>query len=258
MKPTKYKEINALLLELTLRAQSILENNLIGAYIGGSIATNSFDFETSDIDYYVITTDLLSEDKVLRLEKMHKQLYSSKLPYAKKIEASYIPKQVFLNFDPNGTRPYFNEGQFYLGQYGNNYLIELHVLREKGITLIGQPIKSLIKKISNKDLILAIQKNLHEYWKITLNDSSKFARSDYQVFAILTMCRTLYSLETGRITSKIEAGQWAMQCLGAQWRYLIEQALAWKPGQNIDQSEETQSFIKYTLMKIHTPMALKS
>ena len=62
-------------------------------------------------------------------------------------------------------RPYFNEGRYYLGHYGYNYLIELFVLREKGISIAGPDIKCLIKEISTQSLKAAIQKNLHEYWE---------------------------------------------------------------------------------------------
>lgn len=210
---TKYKEINDLLRQLLLQIQSILANEFVGMYIGGSLASNSFNNETSDIDCYIITSKVLSENMVRKIEAMHNQFYSNKLKYVKKIEASYIPQKDLLDFDPQGMRPYFNEGRYYLGQYGNNYLIELFVLREKGISIAGPDIKGLIKEISTQNLKAAIQKNLYEYWESNLIDSSKFKRSDYQVFAILTMCRTLYSLETGKITPKIDAAQWAMQRL---------------------------------------------
>jgi len=150
-----------------------------------------------------------------------------------------------------GMRPYFNEGNYYLGEYGNNYIIELHVLREKGISILGPDIKTLIPKISTQDLMLAIQKNLHEYWEVTLSDFSKFSRSDYQVFAIFTMCRTLYSLETGTITSKIDAAQWALQRLDNNWKNLIELAIAWRPDQVLNKSDETMQFVKYAIRKSH-------
>jgi hypothetical protein len=244
----KHKKINALLQKLTSQLQVILEDQFLGLYIGGSLATNSFHDETSDIECYIFTTGSLPESRILKIEQMHKQLYSSKHRYAKKLEVSYIPQQDLFNFDPNDKRPYFNEGCFYLGQYGSNYLIELRLLREKGITIVGPDIKNLIKAISTQDLILAIQKNLHEYWEVALDDFSKFKRSDYQVFAILTMCRTLYSLETGDITSKAEAARWAMQRVDTQWIDIIKQALAWEPDKSIQPSEEAQRFVKYVLL----------
>ncbi|HAU1322417.1 TPA: GNAT family N-acetyltransferase [Legionella pneumophila] len=251
---TKYQEINNLLQQLLSQIQSILTNEFVGMYIGGSLASDSFNSETSDIDCYIITTKILSENMVRKIEEMHNQFYSSKLKYAKKIEASYIPQKDLLDFDPQAMRPYFNEGRYYLGHYGNNYLIELFVLREKALSIAGPDIKCLIKEISTQSLKAAIQKNLHEYWESNLIDFSKFKRSDYQVFAILTMCRTLYSLETGKITSKIEAAKWAMQRLNINWKNLIELAIAWEPSQEINKLEETQNFVRYVLNRSSGPI----
>lgn len=251
MNPTKYREINELLQQLLLQVQSILTDKLVGMYVGGSLSTQSFHYETSDIDCYVITENILSNDAIPLIKEIHNKFYSSKLPYAEKIEASYIPQKDLLNFNPSGIRPYFNEGRFYMAEYGSSSIIELHVLREHAITMVGPDIKYLIRAISTQNLRTAILANLHQYWKITLDDFSKFSRSDYQVFSILTMCRTLYSLETGSITSKIGAAQWALLQLDNQWKSLIEQALTWKPKQEMNKLEETQQFVRYVLDKSH-------
>ena len=245
--PAMYSEINDLLQLLLLQIQSILTDKFIGMYIGGSLASNSFNCETSDVDCYIITTKTLSKSLIDKIEEMHKQLYLNKHPYTKRIEVSYIPRDDLLNFDPNGTRPYFNEGCFYQGQYGSNYEIELHVLRGKGITIIGPDIKQLTKDISPQHLKKAILKNLFEYWEANLNDDLKFSRSDYQVFAVLTMCRTLYSLETGNIASKMQAAQWVIDTFDTHWKELIEQALTWKPNNELNMLEETQQFVRYVL-----------
>jgi hypothetical protein len=108
--------INNLLSSLLQKVQDILQEQFIGMYIGGSIANNSFNSAISDIDCYIVTSDVLSERLIHNIEEMHKQIYTSKLPFANKIEASYLPHDIFLNFDPNDTRPYFNEGNFYMGE----------------------------------------------------------------------------------------------------------------------------------------------
>jgi len=247
MELIKYREINELLQKLLFQIRAILEEKFVGLYIGGSLSSNSFDPETSDIDCYIVTIGILPKQLIQKIEELHQEFYLSNLAFSSKIEASYVPQEDLLNFNPKATRPYFNEGYFCFGQYGSNYLIELKVLRENGITLVGPDIKNLIKEISAQNLRLAIQNNLQEYWKNTLKDFSKFGRSDYQVFAILTLCRTLYSLETGKIASKKEAARWAIQKLEANWKSLIEQACAWKPGQEIDKLDETKRFVSYVI-----------
>ena len=240
-------EITALLQELLQKLRVNLLDNLMGLYIGGSIANNSFNTNTSDIDCYIIITEPLAKDNITQIESIHHQLYLSQIPFANKIEASYISQNDLLNFNPENTRPYFNEGHLYLAPYGNNFIIELVLLRKQGIAISGPIIKDLIKEISPDELQLAIKKNLDEYWRVLSSDLVKLNRSDYQVFAIFTMCRTLYSLETGRITSKIDAARWVINKYNPDWSNLITNAMAWKPGLELNKLKETQQFIKYVI-----------
>ncbi|KTD83070.1 aminoglycoside adenylyltransferase domain-containing protein [Legionella waltersii] len=239
-------EIKALLQELVQKVQANLLDSFIGLYVGGSIANNSFNANTSDIDCYIITTEPLSEITISQIEAMHNELYSSHTPYVKKIEASYIAQNELLNFNPENKRPYFNEGKLYLAPYGNNFIIELSLLRNKGIAISGPDIKGMIKEVSPEELQLAIKKNLAEYWRVMLTDLVKLKRSDYQVFAIFTMCRTLYSLETGGITSKTKAAHWVINKYSV-WSDLILKAIACKPGSELNKLKETQQFIKFVL-----------
>ncbi len=239
--------ITNILQQLLLNLQSILENQMIGLYVGGSVATNYFNEKTSDIDCYIITTNELSTNTIQQLQDIHEQFYLSQTLYAQKVEASYIPKSILINFNSKDVRPYFNEGNFYLAPYGSNFVIELYVLREQGIRVFGPDIKKLAKEITINDLRLAIESNLNEYWRPMLANVEKLSRSDYQVFAILTMCRTLYTLETNKIASKPDAAHWAIENTPGMFKELIEKALSWQPKHFFDRFKETQYFINYVL-----------
>ncbi|AUH70620.1 aminoglycoside adenylyltransferase domain-containing protein [Legionella sainthelensi] len=241
-------EVTALLQEFLYQLRSILLEKFIGLYVGGSIANSSFNPNTSDIDCYIVTSAHLCENTITQIEIMHNQLYSSQLPYAKKVEASYISQIELWDFNPEKSRPYFNEGKLYQAPYNSNFIIELFMLRNKGFAISGPPIKNLIQEISTQDLQLAIKRNLYDYWQVMLFDLVKLSRSDYQVFAILTMCRTLYSIEKGDIASKIGAAKWVIDKYNI-WEDLITKALAWEPDLELNKLNETQQFIKYVLDK---------
>ena len=71
-----------------------------------------------------------------------------------------------------------------------------------------------------------------------------------QVFVILTLCRMLYSLQTGTVASKSAAAQWAQKELGAPWAALIARSLAgqYKIGEIPPGDEDdTVAFVQYTL-----------
>jgi hypothetical protein len=71
--------------------------------------------------------------------------------------------------------------------------------------------------------------------------------SEYQAYAILTMCRALYTLQHGTVASKAVAARWAQEALGERWAALIERALAWRHGVPLDCLNETLDLIRYTL-----------
>lgn len=72
----------------------------------------------------------------------------------------------------------------------------------------------------------------------------------YHAYAILTMCRSLYALEHGKIISKPEAAKWAQGQLDSKWAQVIEQALAERIGQgNFDLYEESLELIQHIIDK---------
>jgi hypothetical protein len=48
----------------------------------------------------------------------------------------------------------------------------------------------------------------------------------HQAFVVLTLCRLLYTLETGAVASKPAAASWAVGALGERWAGLIKRACA--------------------------------
>src|SRR5690606_3837097 len=101
------------------------------------------------------------------------------------------------------------------------------VLRAHGLTLIGPPPHTLVGSIDAG----AMRRTLARIVLMWQND----ARTDptwlewlgvrhHQAFVVLTLCRLLYTLETGAVTSKPAAAEWAMDALGDAWAGLIQRA----------------------------------
>jgi hypothetical protein len=47
-----------------------------------------------------------------------------------------------------------------------------------------------------------------------------------QAFVALTLCRLLYTLDTGAVASKPAAARWAQKVLGGRWAGLLARSLA--------------------------------
>jgi hypothetical protein len=61
------------------------------------------------------------------------------------------------------------------------------------------------------------------------------------------MCRALHALDSGTIVSKPMAARWAQATLDERWHALIDFAVMWQPGDEVDHFEEMVEFIRYTL-----------
>jgi len=244
-----YPEVNAVLKELLPDAQEILGNQFIGLYLHGSLAYGDFNPQTSDIDFLVVTDGRLSVDTTSALKDVHARIFASGLAWSQKLEGAYIPKNDLRRHDPAHAPVAWLgvDGHFALELLGRDWIIQRWILREKGIIVAGPPLASLINPVSADDLREAVRGSLREWWSPPFPSPERFRSGEYQPYAILTLCRSLYVLEFGLVSSKPAAARWAMETLGEPWAGLIEEAAEWREGMGFDRLEKTLEFICYTL-----------
>ena len=246
--PTPYPDVNAVLHMLLSSVQTILGDHFIGMYLYGSLASGDFDPHRSDIDFVVVSADELPDEMLPALEAMHARIAASGLKWATKLEGSYIPQHALRRYDPtDAPRPTINEGSFYVARHNSDWVIQRHILREQGVVVAGPAPQTLIDPVQPNDLRRAVLGILREWWSQQLHDPAWLHSSKYQVYAILTMCRALYTLQYGTVVSKPVAAQWAQEVLGEQGAVLIERALVWRHDDGLDDMNETLDFIRYTL-----------
>ena len=246
--PHLYPAINAVLNRLLADVQAALGDRFVGMYLHGSLASGDFDPERSDIDFVVVTASALPDTLIPVLAALHTRLIDSGLRWATKLEGTYFPQQALRRYTPSDALyPSLNESSFYMGGHGSDWVIQSHILREHGIVLAGPAPRDLIDPVTPDDLRRAMRALLHEWWAPMLHDTARLRSAEYQAYAVLTMCRALYTLETGAVVSKPVAARWAQAALGAQRATLIERALAWRAGMPLEVLEETLDFIRYTL-----------
>jgi hypothetical protein len=246
--PTAYPDINAVLHLLLTNVQAALGDHFVGLYLHGSLASGDFDPARSDIDFVVVTAGALPDALIPALAALHTQIINSGLSWATKLEGTYFPQQALRHYAPsNALYPSLNEGSFYMGSHGSDWVIQCHILREHGITLAGPNPRDLIDPVASDDLRRAMRSLLREWWAPMLDDTERLRSAEYQAYAVLTMCRALYTLETGMVASKPLAARWAQAALGTRRSALIERALTWRAGMPLDMLDETLDLIHYTL-----------
>lgn len=245
---TPYSDVNAVLDLLLTEVRAVLGDHFVGMYLYGSLSSGDFDLRTSDVDFLVVTDDLLPDSLIEQLEAMHTRIGESGLKFAKKLEGSYIPKAGLRRFNPAAPPiPHLNEGRFYVAQHGSDWIIQRQVIREGGVVVFGEPAKDLIDPVLPDDVRRAVLGIMREWWTPMLDEPSFFERSDYQAFGIITMCRVLYTLEHGAVASKPVSARWAKERLGEPYAGMIDRALAWQPDVETHMFDDALKFLSLTV-----------
>lgn len=255
--PTPYPDINEVLNLLLSEAQDVLGGQFVGMYLYGSLSSGDFNLLSSDIDFLIVTADMLDEKTIEDLEDMHKRIWDTGLKWALKLEGSYLPQGHLPRFEKTEIAyPTVNEGKFYLGKHDIDWIIQRHIIREQGLTLAGPNSKTLIDPVSPESIRDAVKGFLNGWWFPMLEELAwlKKRGSEYHAYAILTMCRTLHALEHGTIVSKPEAAKWAQQEFDSRWNQAIEQAIAMQNGQGeFELFDEAVAYIRFVKERFSIP-----
>lgn len=252
--PASRPDVNEILGRLLDNAKRILKDRFVGMYLFGSLANGDFD-EASDVDILIVTTDEIPEDAFRALSAMHEEITGLDSPWNFQLEVSYIPKDALRRYDPaNNKHPHLDRGRgekLKLMRHDSDWVIQRHILRERGIIVEGTSPKDLIDPVSSEDLKQAVVDIMNGWIKGFLDDSRILESRGYQSYTVLTLCRILHTYMHGTIVSKPAAAEWARRTLDPGWIPLIERAWAGRqnPGlkSNPEEIKRTLDFIRYTL-----------
>lgn len=220
-------EVRPILALLVKSIQGVLGDELVGLYLYGSLSSGDFDSASSDVDFVAVTAGTLSDETCERLRAMHARIAASGLPFATHLEGSYIPRAAWRRYDPADARhPTIGvDWPFQIGFHDANWIIERAIVRERGIVLCGPAPETLIDPISTEQLHEATCQQIADVWQRRIADTNWPRPRIYPAFAVLTLCRALYTLERGVYCSKPVAAAWAGEQYPA-WRPTIAWALA--------------------------------
>ena len=253
----RHPEVETILLRLLKEVRAILGDRFLGLYLHGSLALGDFDHNRSDIDFVVATTGELSPETISELAAMHRRLAAGASKWGSELEGTYIPRQALRRYDPaNAVFPHIERGgRLRVEQHHSDWLIQCYTLRRCGVTLAGPPPHTLLDPILPSVLRQAVL-DLLWWWELQLEDTSRVEQSGYQAYAILTMCRILYTMQHESIVSKPVAARWAQDYLEPHWGRLIGRALTWQPGEPLGALPETLAFIRHTLRQVRPDTAV--
>jgi hypothetical protein len=254
--PTSDPELNAVLHELVTSIQAILGQNFISAYLQGSFGLGDWDVH-SDVDFLIAIEHEVFEVDLPALQAMHARIFNLESGWAKHLEGSYFPREILKSNDPTKTPLLYLDNTFdkLIRSDHDNSLVVRWVVRESGITLAGPDAGELIDPVPADDLRQEVWVTMQDWAKDIFSGRWEMNNRWAQPFAVLSYCRMLHTLQTGRIHSKPAGAQWAKSALEDCWSGLIQRAWEERPNPSLkvrqtadpDEVKATLAFIQYAL-----------
>jgi predicted nucleotidyltransferase len=246
---TPYKHVNEFLQEFLTKVHAILGSNFIGMYLYGSLALGDFDKASSDLDILVVTANPASLKEVEGLRVLHRQIGRGSGSWAHRLEVSYAPRTAIRRYDPSNNRyPLASPvSPFGMIEHGKDWILNRAILREKGVVVAGPPLKILIDPVTPEEIRKTAKELLCEQWSKHVNGPDWMKPRKYQAFTVLTLCRMLYAMDTGRVATKPQAAAWAMQNLDPKWKPLIDWALAHRADATEGAMDDTLAFLRFVV-----------
>jgi hypothetical protein len=232
--PTVFPELNELLGELVARVAAILGGDFVGVYLLGSFALGAGD-QHSDCDFLVVTADRVTAEQERALREVHDEIPTRSGYWAHNLEGSYAPSAELETLAALGKDWLYVDRGWREMQWSTHCNTEdvRWTLRERGITLAGPNPRELVAEVPADTLRSRMPPLIGSF----LPDFFSWTSFDIawsQRYAVTTLCRMLYTLDTGEVTSKPASLEWAKCALSSPWHDLIQQALddraiAWDP-----------------------------
>ena len=185
-----------------------------------------FDPDISDIDLLVVLRQDVDKELFDTLDAFHQTLEAQFPDWAGRIEIAYISATALETFKTQRSPiSVISPGEpFNTKDAGLDWLINWYTIRAQSMVEYGPAAEGIIAAISTEEFRTAVRDQIGDWvdWVVHTRDSRP-----YQAYAILTMCRALYAVQTGLQTSKIQAANWAMEHHPTQCER-ITNALRWR------------------------------
>jgi predicted nucleotidyltransferase len=210
-------EVENIIISIQEELTTILNDDLAGLYIHGSLAMGGFNPDKSDIDLLVVTKKSITVETKRKLAKFF--LNCSNSPYP--VEISFINTEQLKGWQH--PCPFdFHYSEFWRERYEHDLVGNTHkfltgssstdpdlaahitILHNRGICVTGKPIAEIFPIVPHSDYLSSIVGDFHECLDRIQEDP---------IYCTLNIIRVFWYVKEGVISSKEEAGRWGLATL---------------------------------------------
>ncbi len=209
------------------RYQALLEDNLVGIYLHGSLAAGCFRWECSDIDFLVVVRRPMEEKAKIGLVETLYQLSSDAPPKGfemsvlleKNSRQAEYPIPYELHYSEGHRQEYEADPQGYCSRmHGEDPDLTAHILtlHAYGSVIHGPSIAREFGQVKREDALRAILYDVED---------AQTHLHDHPVYFVLNLCRAVAYFQDNAVLNKKQGGEWALKHMSTDHQRVIQAAL---------------------------------
>ncbi|MGD8189340.1 aminoglycoside adenylyltransferase domain-containing protein [Brevibacillus ginsengisoli] len=247
------------------RFQSNFPDLLEAFHLYGSVSLGAFIEGLSDIDFVAVVQRNLSEADLAILKQIHREI-QRKYPRTS-LDGIYITKEAIegLNIEAARSCLYFNDGKFRGVKEFHQNSIDAYQLKNFGIPIIGMEPQKYNFLIDWDLLIHHMWNNLNTYWvhwknkcegPLSIQYVGLYLSPHMIEWGVLGVSRLFYSFKENGITSKVGAGEYALQNVPERWHKIIHESMRLRKGMSksyyssiFDRRNDALAYMEYLIQE---------
>ena len=173
---------------------------LVGLYVGGSLAMGDYRPGISDLDVAAVLTAAPGPDEQAALTRLHESLIDAD-PAAVKLHCFYLPRE---GLDDDPATPRLNWAHAELYERPFKVVARAELLRG-GITVLGPAPSELFAPVDAAALAADARAELTGYWAGAVRKPHLWLQDVYVDLGLLTLARVEATVSEDRLITKAEA-----------------------------------------------------
>src|SRR5215204_1186523 len=241
--------------QLTSAIESHFGSDLLGLYLFGSLVADAFYPGKSDLDLMAIVVAEVEEGQQLEaLRSLHDAFVSERPAWVERVEVAYVDRGVLRTFGdrPRGRIAVICPGEpLHIRDVGFESTLDWHSVNTQGETIVGPSPLVLRPEVSPGAYRHGVEALLRE-WPSRVREPWVAYVPAHQGYVVMTLCRALYALATGKQATKEEAATWAAARY-PEWSSFINEAHATYRADVRDSHHALISFTDYAVGQADDP-----
>lgn len=200
--------LNQSIIRMTKAVQDIFGERFLSGYLYGSAVLNDFQLGWSDIDVLYLSSYPLRLQEAEALVNLRQAMLEKEPenPYYRSFEGAILSLEEFLRKEDQSIVYWGTSGQRIKSQYELDPFSRLEII-QYGKLLAGEDVRSRIPLPSFSELAAAVRFHYDTIRKYAVHTNESL----YSCGWLLDIARCVYTLRTGTVIAKTQAGAWALE-----------------------------------------------